>query len=192
MDRLVLSCNRAGQPVAECVLAPARQRAGPGTGRGSDPPRREPPLTSMGPASAAGRGPRTGCAGLSPGRVLSSAQARSPRRPEASRPDPYLAMGFTSPRKAADGSSSWMDDAHHAAVQAARWPGGVYPAGHQAVAGRQLPPTIRSSSWSYPGIGWTPARSSRLTRIMAIVTISASSMIPADTSNPREKPTASA
>ena len=71
-------------------------------------------------------------------------------------------------------------------------PAGCTRPGHQAVAGRQLPPTIRSSSWSYPGIGWTPARSSRLTRIMAIVTISASSMIPADTSNPREKPTASA
>ena len=127
-------------------------------------------------------------------RGVCSAQPRPGHRGDLRRaaPIPIWLWAFTSPRKAADGSSSWMDDAHHAAVQAARWPGVVYPAGHQAVAGRQLPPTIRSSSWSYPGIGWTPARSSRLTRIMAIVTISASSMIPADTSNPREKPTASA
>ena len=36
---------------------------------------------------------------------------------------------------------------------------------------------------------WAPARSARLTRMAAIVTNKAMSMIPADTSNPRENPT---
>ena len=58
-------------------------------------------------------------------------------------------------------------------------------------------PRVRCPSWVAPvgyapGIGWTPARSSRVTRTMVIVTISASSMIPADTTNPRENPTDSA
>ena len=39
---------------------------------------------------------------------------------------------------------------------------------------------------------WAPARSARLTRMAAIVTNRAMSMIPADTSNPRENPTDSA
>jgi len=41
-------------------------------------------------------------------------------------------------------------------------------------------------------VAWAPARSARLTRMAASVTISAMSMIPADTSNPRENPTDSA
>ena len=62
----------------------------------------------------------------------------------------------------------------------------------QAIGGESYAacPVLRCGG--YPGIGETPARSSRLIRIMAIVMIRASSMMPADTSNPREKPTASA
>jgi hypothetical protein len=62
----------------------------------------------------------------------------------------------------------------------------------QAIGGESYAACPVSALSGYPGIGETPARSSRLIRIMAIVMISASSMMPADTSNPREKPTASA
>jgi hypothetical protein len=41
-------------------------------------------------------------------------------------------------------------------------------------------------------VAWAPARSARVTRMAASVTISAMSMIPADTTNPRENPTDSA
>jgi hypothetical protein len=62
----------------------------------------------------------------------------------------------------------------------------------QAIGGGSYAACPVSALPGYPGIGETPARSSRLIRIMAIVMIRASSMMPADTSNPREKPTASA
>jgi hypothetical protein len=48
----------------------------------------------------------------------------------------------------------------------------------------------RYASWSYPAtIGFTPARSSRRTRIIAMVTTRPSSAMPAETMNPLEKPT---
>jgi hypothetical protein len=41
-------------------------------------------------------------------------------------------------------------------------------------------------------VSWAPARSDRLTRIITTVTRNPSSAIPAETRNPREKPSASA
>jgi hypothetical protein len=51
---------------------------------------------------------------------------------------------------------------------------------------------LASSLAGLAGVVWAPARSARLTRTAAMVTMRAISMIPADTSNPRPKPTDSA
>ncbi|MCW2893340.1 MAG: hypothetical protein JWO75_2829 [Actinomycetia bacterium] len=55
--------------------------------------------------------------------------------------------------------------------------------------------SVSALAWSPAGLAggvWAPARSARLTRMAVIVMMRAASMIPADTSNPRPKPTDSA
>src|SRR5258708_19351904 len=71
----------------------------------------------------------------------------------------------------------------------------LLPSGHQprGPARPDFPASaisaLASSAAGVPGLVWAPARSARLTRTAAIVMMRAISMIPADTSNPRPKPT---
>ena len=182
------------------VVTPAQHAA---TARPARPARPRTRASPPGPAQAA-RATRPRCRTGTPGPASAPACRRPTRTREVRSPLAGPAgwaalraglpcgLGRTGPGRTAPGQHSARPPMLRVAGRA---PPGA-PAGGPAHQSAWTTSSMTSSSASLRAglfmVACAPARSLRVTRITTIVTISASTMIPADTSKPRENPTDSA